>query len=378
MNTKGNNKIYFENLDALRFFSFLAVFFYHSFHTEFAYIKNEKLYHFLTDFLFANGNLGVNFFFVLSGFLITYLLLIEKEKYNRIAVGKFYLRRVLRIWPLYFMAIFYGFIIFPELKSMFGGVPNETANPISYLLFFANFDLIQNGLPDASVLGVLWSISIEEQFYIIWPLIFFVLPKKTYPYVFPLIIIQSLVFRVTHQNYMLFEYHSLSCISDMAVGGMGAWLIKNKKGFLRFWENIPRAAIAAIWALLLFIFLYRHLLTQNEILNIFERLIISMVFLSVILEQNYSENSWFKLGRIKWAGYLGRISYGLYCLHFIGILIAINLTRLLGVNTKLWQVIGLETVLALAISIGIAYLSYRFYESPFLKLKTRLQRIKTK
>ena len=55
-------KIYFENLDALRFFSFLAVFFFHSFHTEFEYIKNEKLYGFLTKFLFANGNLGVNFF----------------------------------------------------------------------------------------------------------------------------------------------------------------------------------------------------------------------------------------------------------------------------------------------------------------------------
>ena len=56
---------------------------------------------------------------------------------------------------------------------MFGGVPDETANPLSYLLFFANFDLIHHGLPDASVLGVLWSISVEEQFYILWPLISF-------------------------------------------------------------------------------------------------------------------------------------------------------------------------------------------------------------
>ena len=206
---------------------------------------------------------------------------------------------------------------------------------------------------------------------------FFLLPRKTYPYIFPLIIAGSLVFRALNPDYMLYEYHSISCISDMAVGGIGAWLIHNKKQFLRFWENIPRAAIAGIWAMLLFIFLFRHVLEQNPTVHIFERLLISIVFLSVILEQNYSKFSFYKLGKIKWAGYLGRISYGLYCLHFIGILIAINLTRLLGINTKLWQVIGLETILALSFSIIIASLSYRFFEKPFLRLKHKFQRIKT-
>jgi len=72
--------VYFENLDALRFLSFLAVFFYHRFSTEFANVTPSQVYQFIKKGVFGNGNLGVNFFFVLSGFLITYLLIAERKK----------------------------------------------------------------------------------------------------------------------------------------------------------------------------------------------------------------------------------------------------------------------------------------------------------
>ena len=72
-------RIYFENLDGLRFLCFLAVFFFHSFHTEYAYIRDSNTYHFVKRNIFGNGSLGVNFFFVLSGFLIIFLLIEEKK-----------------------------------------------------------------------------------------------------------------------------------------------------------------------------------------------------------------------------------------------------------------------------------------------------------
>ena len=72
-------KIYFENLDGLRFFCFLSVFLFHSFHTEFEYIEALGIYQFISIDLFGNGNLGINLFFVLSGFLITFLLMEEKK-----------------------------------------------------------------------------------------------------------------------------------------------------------------------------------------------------------------------------------------------------------------------------------------------------------
>lgn len=177
--------LYFENLDGLRFLSFLSVFFYHSFYTGSEAIKASPVYHFVKTDVFGNGNLGVNFFFVLSGFLITYLLLEEKKTNGQISLGRFWMRRILRIWPLFFLMVLFGFVAFPLIKQAFGQAPAETAHLVSYLTFTNNFDFIANGPPDSSVLGVLWSVAIEEQFYLLWPLVIFAVPvKKTVDSVF--------------------------------------------------------------------------------------------------------------------------------------------------------------------------------------------------
>src|SRR5215467_2966167 len=133
-------KVFFPNLDGLRFICFLSVFLFHSFATNYQYIKGAPLYRFVKGFLVANGNLGVNFFFVLSGFLITYLLFAEKEKYSKISIRNFYIRRILRIWPLFYFCVFFGFVIFPILKHAFGEVSTETARPLYYLTFLNNID----------------------------------------------------------------------------------------------------------------------------------------------------------------------------------------------------------------------------------------------
>ena len=83
----------------------------------------------------------MNFFFVLSGFLITYLLIKEKEFTGRIHVPNFYVRRVLRIWPLYYLCVIIGFIGFGLLKKYTGEPVMENANPWYYVFFAANFDL---------------------------------------------------------------------------------------------------------------------------------------------------------------------------------------------------------------------------------------------
>ena len=189
------HSIFFPNLDGLRFFSFFIVFLAHIFNTNKEYIKNETWYQVFKERLFLDGDLGVSFFFVLSGFLITYLLLKEKEYTGQINVKFFYIRRGLRIWPLYFFCVFFGFILFPLLKSYYGGTPNETSDPILCSLFLNNFDRIINGPPDSSVLSVLWSVAIEEQFYLVWPLLFLIVPPRKYHFIFLGIILLSIVYR---------------------------------------------------------------------------------------------------------------------------------------------------------------------------------------
>ena len=105
------------------------------------------------------------------------------------------MRRILRIWPLYFACVFYGFVIFPYTKTLAETVPNETANAWYYIGFISNFDYIHKGLPDAPGLGVLWSVAIEEQFYLAWPVILSLFPLKRFWIPLVCILTGSLVFR---------------------------------------------------------------------------------------------------------------------------------------------------------------------------------------
>lgn len=365
------DKVFFRNLDGLRFLCFLSVFLFHSFHTDLAALKDTSAYHFVKKDIFGNGNLGVNFFFVLSGFLITYLLILEKRENGQISLGKFWMRRILRIWPLFYVCVAIGFLAFPWIKQLTGQSSEEVANPWYYVTFLNNFDFIRHEA-DASILGVLWSIAIEEQFYLFWPLILYFIPVRHYWVPFAVIIAGSLVFRACYNNEMIYEYHTLSCIGDMTTGAFAAWLFLQRESFRLWISNVPKWLIATVYAALILVFFFRdELIYSLPFLRVPERLLIAAVMAMVILEQNFARHSLFKMGDFKWVSKMGKITYGLYCLHFIAILITIKLTGHFMFNTHLWQVMIVETLLSLVLSIVIAQLSYRWFEKPFLRLKDR-------
>lgn len=369
-------KVYFENLDALRFLCFVAVFLFHSFHTTNTEISSHPVYQLFKFRIFGNGNLGVNFFFVLSGYLITYLLLQERLLRGRIDVLRFWVRRILRIWPLFFVCVLAGFYLFPYIKSWFGDQPNESAHLLSYLTFTNNFDYIKYGT-DASVLSVLWSIAVEEQFYLLWPIVVALTPRGSHWAIFSLILLGTLVFRALVDDLRILEYHTLSCIGDMTIGAFGALWVVEYGGTIsigRWKKNLLRVC----YALVLIVFLFRKELFYNfYILRVTERMIIAGLFLIVILAECFGPGSKAGLGRFKSISRLGGMTYGFYCLHFWGILVATHLTEWLGYNRELWQVLILDTMLAFVITLLIGYLSYRWFETPFLKLKERFSWIDT-
>ncbi len=363
------SKIHFPNLDALRTLAFLGVFFFHSFHTEYEYIHNDPIYQFVNG-LFTHGDLGVNFFFVLSGFLITYLLLDERKRNDRIDLRKFYMRRVLRIWPLYFFTVFFGFVVFPVLKHIFGQIPMESADLTLFLFFLSNFNNIWYGLPDASMLGVLWSVSIEEQYYLVWPVLLLFFRNRLFLLAIP--VLANVLFRYYfHTNGPVIQFHTFSVMSNLFVGSLLGAMVFGRAAFVHLISKISYALNAVVYIVFGTLIIFRDAMLAFPVYNALDNLIFSLFFGWVILEQIYSKQSFFKVGSIAYLEKAGKYTYGLYCLHFIGILISTNLTKLLGLNQYLAVVLLVETALALVLSHVIAFLSYHYFERPFLRIKSR-------
>jgi peptidoglycan/LPS O-acetylase OafA/YrhL len=366
---KSGKQLYFKELDALRFFAFLFVFLAHSFYSKIPAIQAESIYQ---TFRFYGhiGIYGVNFFFVLSGFLITYLLLREKDLFGRINIGNFYIRRILRIWPLYFLIIFIGFVMVPYAQHLLGNPDyTESARLWPYLTFVNNF----YPEPSSAILGVLWSIAVEEQFYAFWPLILFLFPTRSLPYIFFSLISFSLVWRTFILGGWGYS-HSISCMSDLCVGSLMAYVSYYRMDALERLVKLKRGSIVTIYILGSSLFLFRN--EVNELMNSTffynnERLLFSMFFSFIIFEQTYCKNSFLKVSSIPYISRLGVISYGLYMIHFCSIYIVSKVSELLKFNSELYQVLLLEPIVSLVLTILLAEFSYRYFEKFFLDLKNK-------
>lgn len=361
-------KLFFPNLDGLRFFSFLAVFCSHIFSSGNEAITGEGWYRLFKGRLFSDGDMGVSFFFVLSGFLITYLLIREKQLTGTVHISSFYIRRTLRIWPLYYFCVLFGFLAFPAIKAALGQTPDETADPLLCSLFLNNFNTVFNGPPDSSILSVLWSVAIEEQFYLLWPILFFLVSARRYQYIFAGVITVSLLYRFVYRDRQI-ELLTLGVISDMAIGGLGAYLCIENKKFLKKIESMSGWLHLIPYTVVVVLLFFRQDIFSTQGLIIFKRLIVSFFFCWIILEQNFARHSFFKISNLKRISTLGKYTYGLYCLHTIAVLIvAVGLDKM-GLNRHSWQLWLFEFPLAMGLSILFSYFSYHYFEKRFLKLK---------
>lgn len=356
---------YFPNLDGLRFFAFLFVFISHSI----LFLLDGELY-------LAQGDLGVSFFFVLSGFLITYLLFHEKEESRGyIKLTHFYARRILRIWPVYFLVIFFCIIISKlNLSHLPYEIHFDNSSWSWYTGFIANFYLIRYTTVSALV-AVLWSISVEEQFYFIWPLVLIMIKRKYIPYLLSLIIILASVFRYLHSgDYKQISYSTFSVVSDLAVGSLIGYFAYYIPSFSeRIKSYLSRKFIYAIYiSLILFIYIkmFPHKFIPDSLISLYTAIlpvIFSIIFGLIILEQNYGAHSFYKASKIKIATYLGKISYGLYAYHMIAIALTFSILKTLNVNSRI-----LTTIFSLVFTIIMSHLSFRYIESKILKLKSKV------
>ncbi|MEP7220869.1 MAG: acyltransferase, partial [Bacteroidota bacterium] len=167
-NASRSGRFYHPEIDALRFLAFLAVLVHHAFppdaSTYVGFGCSAGVAAWITAVV-RSGGFGVDLFLGLSAYLITELLIREHEKRGSIDIRAFYIRRALRIWPLYFAFLAIVILVLPHILR------HEQLSPIQsvgYLTFLGNWTCTLFGYP-ASVAAPLWSVSIEEQFYLMWP-----------------------------------------------------------------------------------------------------------------------------------------------------------------------------------------------------------------
>jgi peptidoglycan/LPS O-acetylase OafA/YrhL len=366
-----DSKSYFNNLDGLRFLLAFIVFGSHSMLGE---TINEQIgFDFLERLVrvFTSGHLSVSFFFVLSGFLITYLMLEEQETTGKFNVKNFYIRRIFRIWPLYYCVLIFSYFIYPFIKTKLGYVDQNPYSLIHQLLFLANFDNIRIHVNDLvgvapMMIGINWSVSIEEQFYLGWPLLFKIAKARHFWIVCTFIIFSSLAFRMNTIPENLY-YHTLSVISDMAIGGLCAWVCFFMKNFRGFIERVPRLALVVLYIVGLLLLMYSDRLFSAYFMGTGFRILTGAFFCFVIIEQCFAIKSWYKFEHFKIMSSWGKYTYALYMLHPIGIQSSIISFRILGIDRADNFLYGLlYVIVAFTVSILLSMLSFQYLEKFFL------------
>lgn len=375
------HRVFFPNLDALRFFACMLVFNRHTFFHDFKpYVENNFFLKSLNNML-CNGEYGVAFFFVLSGFLITYLILDELQRSGRFDLKAFLLRRSLRIWPLYFLTTFIGFIVVPFLSKAVGSSSVVVhSNPWYFLLFLSNFDYLHilqkiNPLDDYTILNITWSVSIEEQFYVCFAILVFLLPQRLLPHLMIAVVLASAFFRgFSRTDPRVVYFHTFSVVSDLAIGSLSAQLAY---GALRFRERVgglSRWAIATMYGLGFSYLTFAPMLGPMKWSAVSHRLVCSLFFAFIILEQCFADRSLVKVGRFTLLSHLGTITYGIYLLHpTVSFLMDAVRNRFANPSDSLTPELAYSSA-CLMVTLMVCQASFVFFERPFLTLKARLSR----
>jgi peptidoglycan/LPS O-acetylase OafA/YrhL len=367
-------RVFFKDLDALRFVAFLFIFLGHALDTESSAIRDSGVYGWVKNYVYIFGKTGFSFAFVLSSYINTWVILEERQHAGYFKPWLYYARRALRIWPLYFLVLFIGFVLLPLGMELMNEPYVEVGNPWYFILFVGNFFLIEHGWTHSPIISVLWSVSVEEQFYIFWPFLLIVF-RRSEKWLFALLLI---LFGVTTFHYYGTDvnlwFHTLFLLGDICIGAVFAFISFHKNwGYDRL-VKLSRNTILGVYILFGLSLVFYHSLFDSGLIPgamslIVEKLFYAFILSFFIFEQNFCENSFFKFGKLKSITYLGVISYGLFCFHEIGLLIGNRVILHFGWVDNVWIFLTIKPLVAFLFIWPLSHLSWNYFEKPVLRLK---------
>ena len=353
------DRVHYPALDGLRGLAILLVVVYHNFG-------------FINVFFF--GWLGVDLFFVLSGFLITDILLktVGKKGYLK----NFYIRRVLRIFPLYYLCLILFLIVLPQTTIQLD-VQYYVDHQVWLWTYLQNWIYTFQSPGQTNALNHLWSLAVEEQFYLLWPLAVLIIRKPGYLLLFISLVLVAvlglrlLVWMNQISDLAYFNLYTFTRIDGLCIGCMIALLQRVKSNFLE--KN--KAIIVLCFAGLNFGFFFvnRRYQFSFPYLAFAGYTTFAMMFGLLVNEavtrQSKLINLLFNNPLLK---FFGKISYGFYVFHWpVYLLLFPYLLPWISKLTNGTLVQFLVSVVATIAAIVISWLSYQYFEKYFLKLKDK-------
>lgn len=362
-------KFYLPGLDIVRCLGFFAVFIIHAFRERF--VNYQAIPAPFADLIIAAleiGKYSIDLFFVSSAYLITELLFREHDSTGGVDARAFYLRRMLRIFPLYYAFTIFAIFIFPLFAD--DAVPSRR-HSFGLLTYTFNWVVSFSGYPAKSFVNHLWSVSVEEQFYLFFPLIIWLIGIKNLKFVavaFLCIATISRLFMIETDFFVSAEQamwvSTLTRLDPLAAGILLAVYMREKK------ITLLTSSFYRLTVILLSIIVLSVLSSFFSVeSNVYYALLMypaATLACVIIIWAAISPNSDFS----KFAPliYLGKISYGLYIFHLAGLQIA---RYLLGFTLKNNYSAVSSAILGFVLTLIFAVVSYHLLEKPFLKLKKR-------
>jgi peptidoglycan/LPS O-acetylase OafA/YrhL len=325
--------------------------------------------------VFRTGWIGVDLFFVLSGFLITGILLEAKGQPNYFR--NFYMRRVLRIFPLYYVSLAIMVVLLPALFPAHPFMQEMKSEAVWYWTYLANFRLGATGWLEGGYIGHFWSLAVEEQFYMVWPLLVLLLSRRGMFVACAGIILAAIAVRVVlySQQYVIAAYVLTPARFDaLAIGGLIALLARRPGGLRRHATLWAILAISSTAAVVGFFLAYGGLSPHAPLVTTVGYTIIACMFgsLMVLAMLAPAGSVYARVTHSGTLSFFGRYSYALYVVHPVVIYFwpsALSGERLRG-PADLWLVgYLLSSALMLTVCTALALLSWHLLEKRFLRFR---------
>ena len=364
-------RFYRPELDVLRFFAFLIVFLFHGMQHYFSHpFFNVETFHWPWI-----GQWGVPLFFFLSAFLIAELLLRERESFGEVHLAAFYVRRMLRIWPLYFAAFWSMALLNRWIPDVNPGVGHTWP---WFTFFFANQYIAHHGWI-AGPVDPLWSVSVEEQFYLFIPLIIAMGGRRALRWSCAAVLLASYfaVWRYARVHWTADNGEWTNSLVMFQFFAGGALVADGLRGRLPTWNAATRLCMGAggiaCWVVAQTVFRVRGWKPFATVPQAFAGWPLILLGCALLLLAFLGVPS---RHVPKHVVFLGRISFGLYVVHsliyeLVFTYVAPHVMARDGRGAVHLATVWLLIACVFATSVLLAALSYRYFEGPFLRLKER-------